>query len=132
MLRKTGYDEGRVMFKTCAIAAISLFSAIPAHADFVPVNDREVFLGLIEGRELRLGVFQIALKITPDGQINGSALGWGVTGTWAWEDGYFCREIDWSGKPIPYNCQLVEAQGTDRVRFTVDKGEGDEATFNLR
>ncbi|MGL4321180.1 MAG: dihydrodipicolinate reductase [Paracoccaceae bacterium] len=120
------------MFKTIALAAFALFPALPACAEFMPVNDRDEFLRVVDGRELRLGVFQIELKITPDGQINGSALGWDVTGTWAWEDGYFCREIDWSGKPIPYNCQLVEVQDNAKIRFTVDKGAGDEATFNLR
>jgi hypothetical protein len=101
------------MFKVFALAAFAALTAAPALADFVAISDRE-------------------LKITPDGQINGSALGWDVTGTWAWEDGYFCREIDWSGKPIPYNCQLVEVQDNAKIRFTVDKGAGDEATFNLR
>jgi hypothetical protein len=104
----------------------------PAMAEFKPVSDKQAFLDLMQGRELRMGVFQIALQITADGMINGSALGWDVTGTWSWDDGFFCREIDWSGKAIPYNCQLVEASGTEKIRFTVDQGAGDEATFNLR
>jgi hypothetical protein len=120
------------MIRFLAMTAMAGAFAMPAHADFVPVSDRDSFLAMVEGRELRLGLFQIALTITPDGQINGSALGWGITGTWAWEDGYFCREIDWSGKVIPYNCQLVEVLGNEKMRFTVDKGAGDEATFNLR
>jgi hypothetical protein len=120
------------MIRFLVTSAVAGLMAVPALADFVPVNDKASFLAMLEGRELRLGVFQIAIQITPDGQINGSALGWDMTGTWAWEDGYFCREIDWSGKVIPYNCQLVEVQGTDRMRFTVDRGAGDDATFNLR
>ena len=120
------------MFKAMTTAILAVFAALPAHADFKPISDREAFMQAIDGRELRMGVFQITLKITPDGQINGSALGWDVTGTWAWDDGYFCREMDWSGKVIPYNCQLVEVLGAEKVRFTVDKGAGDEATFNLR
>jgi hypothetical protein len=120
------------MVRLFAMTALAATISTTAHADFVPVSDKAVFLSMLEGRELRLGVFQIAIQITPDGQINGSALGWDMTGTWAWEDGYFCREIDWSGKAIPYNCQLVEVQGTEKMRFTVDKGAGDEATFNLR
>lgn len=120
------------MFRSLAGAVLALVTALPAQAEFVPVSDRETFLRAVEGRELRIGVFQIALKITPDGVINGSALGWDLTGTWAWQDGFFCREIDWSGKAIPFNCQLVEVQDRDKIRFTVDQGAGDEATFNLR
>ncbi len=120
------------MLRFFSATALAVFSAMPAQADFVPVSDKGEFLAMLEGRELRLGVFQIAIQITPDGQINGSALGWDMRGTWAWEDGYFCREIDWSGEVIPYNCQLVEVSGDEKMRFTVDKGAGDEATFNLR
>lgn len=120
------------MFKAMTAATFATMTAIPAHAEFVAINDREEFLRVVDGQELRLGIFQITLRITRDGQINGSALGWDVTGNWDWRDGYFCREIDWSGKPIPYNCQLVEVSGAEKIRFTVDKGAGDEATFNLR
>ena len=67
-----------------------------------------------------------------DGRIDGSALGWRITGRWTWKDGYFCREMDWSGMAIDFNCQLVEAAGVDRMRFTVDQGRGDSATFRLR
>lgn len=114
------------------LAALLTFTASPVLADgFEPVRDREAFVALVEGRELRLGLFRIGLNVMPDGQIEGSALGWRVTGTWSWKDGYFCREMEWSGKPIPYNCQLVEARG-DELRFTVDRGAGDSAAFRLR
>lgn len=107
--------------------------ALPASAQaFETVSDRDTFLALLDGRELRLGVFGIALDVRADGSIVGRASGWDVVGTWSWQDGYFCREMDWSGMPIPYNCQLVEVQNNAKMRFTVDRGAGDEATFNLR
>jgi hypothetical protein len=100
--------------------------------DFEPVKDKDDFLSLVQNRELRIGLYSLSLNVLPDGQIKGSALGWDITGNWQWRDGYFCREMDWSGMPIEYNCQLVEAQGAERMRFTVDKGAGDSATFRLR
>ena len=69
--------------------------------------------------------------MTEDGRIDGSAVGWDITGTWQWQDGYFCREMAWGGDPIPYNCQLVEVEGDDRIRFTVDRGAGRSAAFSL-
>jgi hypothetical protein len=33
---------------------------------------------------------------------------------------------------IPYNCQLVEERGGEVMRFTVDRGTGDSASFRLR
>lgn len=99
---------------------------------FHPVQDRESFVDLVDGRELRLGLFGIRLRVTGDGRIDGNALAAPVTGTWDWRDGYFCRVMDWSGREIPHNCQLVEARDGRELRFTVDRGAGDSATFRLR
>lgn len=118
--------------RIAAAASLAMLFGLPASADgFSPVREKSRFLSLIEGRELRLRLFNIRLSLSPDGGIKGSALGWGVTGTWNWKDGYFCRELDWSGTEIPFNCQLVEARGDRELRFTVDRGKGDSAAFRL-
>lgn len=110
----------------------TLGAALPAAADgFEPVTDKARFLQLIEGRELRLGLFGVGLRVLPDGRIEGSAMGWPITGSWEWREGYFCREMDWSGTAIAPNCQLVEARG-NALRFTVDRGAGQSAEFALR
>jgi hypothetical protein len=103
-----------------------------AASEFEPVRDKSAFLSLVQDRELRIGLYNLSLNVLPDGQIKGSALGWEITGSWAWQDGYFCREMDWSGMAIDYNCQLVEAAGGEKLRFTVDQGAGDSAVFRLR
>lgn len=115
-----------------AFVAVCLIAG-PLRADsFVPVRDLPDFLKLVEGRDLRIGLYDLTLQLSPDGSITGSALGWGITGAWVWKDGYFCRNMDWSGYAIEQNCQLVEALGTEKMRFTVDQGTGDSATFRLR
>jgi hypothetical protein len=87
---------------------------------------------LVKDKDLRIGLYNLTLNVLPEGKINGSALGWGISGTWSWQDGYFCREMDWSGYAIESNCQLVEARGTSELRFTVDRGAGRSASFRLR
>lgn len=110
-----------------------LLLATPALSEtYQPITDRTAFVDIITQRELRIGLYNLTLTITPKGEIRGSALGWQITGDWTWQDGYFCRQMDWSGTPIPYNCQLVEAKGTDKLRFTTDKGAGNSAAFDLR
>jgi hypothetical protein len=120
------------MFRTIAIVMSLAAPAAAQASDFQPVRDKGDFLTLVQDRELRIGIYDLSLNVLPDGRIKGSALGWDITGTWKWQDGYFCREMDWSGMEIDYNCQLVEARDNERLRFTVDKGAGDSATFRLR
>ncbi len=121
------------MIRSLCLTVFGLLAALPVTAnDFATVRDKSEFLSLVEGRDLRISLYNLTLNVMPDGQIKGRALGWDITGSWDWQDGYFCRQMDWSGTEIPYNCQLVEAQGTDRLRFTVDRGKGDSASFKLR
>ena len=111
------------------LVALATFPAM-AHA-FERVSDRATFMQAVGGQELRIGLYNLTINVLDDGNITGSALGWDITGTWNWRDGYFCREMDWSGTAIDYNCQLVELDG-DRIRFTVDQGAGDDAVFRIR
>jgi hypothetical protein len=120
------------MFRILATAMLIAAPVAAAANEFQPVKDRTDFLSLVADRELRIGLYNLSLNVLPDGQIKGSALGWDITGNWQWQNGYFCREMDWSGTPIAYNCQLVEVDGAEKLRFTVDRGAGDSATFRLR
>ncbi|MFZ5710375.1 MAG: dihydrodipicolinate reductase [Pseudomonadota bacterium] len=129
----------RLVFVCAALSALSVMPlaageelAGPGTGGFVPVRDRDTFIHLVDGRELRLGRYGVRISVHPDGRIEGRALGWGLEGSWAWREGYFCREMDWSGFRIGYNCQLVEAMGDEALRFTVDRGAGDSAVFRLR
>lgn len=116
--------------KIAAVAAIAGLTALPAYA-YTPVTDKDAFLSLMGGKNLTNRLYGVNLNVNPNGTIIGTGAGWEITGTWSWENGYFCREMNWGGDPIAYNCQLVEAQGSD-LRFTTDQGAGDSASFRLR
>lgn len=119
--------------KYAFLAAILATTAAPAVADsYVPVKDQATFVSLVQGKELRNRLYGVRLNVLDNGQIAGAALGWDIEGSWTWQDGYFCREMSWGGDPIPYNCQLVEANGNSQMRFTVDQGAGDSASFRLQ
>jgi hypothetical protein len=115
-----------------ALFALALIASPAFAEDYKPVSEKSAFLALIAGKELRNGLYDLSLRLNPGGEIKGEALGWQITGNWSWKDGYFCREMDWEGYAIPYNCQLVEARGAKDIRFTVDRGAGDSAAFRLR
>ena len=104
----------------------------PANAKaFERISDRDTFVDTVDGKDLRIALYGLTLNVLADGTIAGRAIGWGISGTWIWEDGYFCRDMDWSGTAIGYNCQLVELNG-DRIRFTVDQGDGRNAVLRIR
>ncbi|WP_422071124.1 dihydrodipicolinate reductase [Tranquillimonas rosea] len=119
----------RIVHAIAAALGLTMLSA-PAHAEFRQVSERATFLDIVQGRELsRLGV---SLRVTPDGRITGSALGFDVTGSWEWRNGYFCRTIDYGSGRLPNNCQVVLVNGGGTVRFIADQGQGDSADLSLR
>ena len=92
------------------------------------IDTRESFVSLVENTSLRrLG---IRLNVHSDGTIQGRALGKEVTGTWKWEGGYFCRDLQYGAQLLEYNCQQVELRG-DTLRFTSDRGTGQWADLRL-
>ena len=119
--------------KHLVLALIVALTGSPALADgYAPVKDQDAFLSLVQGKELRNFLYGVRLNVMEGGTIAGSAIGWEIVGNWTWQNGYFCREMSWGGDPIPYNCQLVEVRGDDRIRFTGDQGAGESASFRLQ
>lgn len=112
------------------ISCMLLFAAGPALADFQRVTDRDRFVSLVSDRDLtRLG---IRLQVKNDGRILGRAFGQKITGDWAWDGGYFCRDLFVNDDMLdPDNCQKVEVRG-NTLRFTSDKGQGDYADLRLK
>lgn len=121
------------MLRSAILLSLALIPLLapPARAEeFTPIREQARFIALTEGRSLRHTAFGIRLSVTPDGGISGQALGTPVTGNWHWRDGFFCRDMAWGARAIPFNCQLVEARG-DQLRFTTDQGRGQSARFRL-
>lgn len=100
-----------------------------ASEQFSVVSSRDTFVSLISDRELRR--FGITLTVTSGGQIIGRAFGTEVTGQWAWQDGFFCRDLFWGEQNLGYNCQQVQVAG-DTLRFRSDQGTGQYADLTLR
>lgn len=119
------------MIRALSLALAALLAMPSAALAYDRISDRATFLQTVGGKNLRIALYGLTINVRDDGNIVGRAMGWDITGTWSWQDGFFCREMDWSGYAIDYNCQLVEVDG-DRIRFTVDQGAGDDAVLRIR
>lgn len=109
--------------------AAALAVSVTASLAFERVDSRDTFVDLVNGRTLTtLGV---RLQVSPTGEIRGRAFGQNVTGAWEWQNGYFCRRMQAGNTEVPMNCQLVELNGAT-LRFTSDRGAGDNARLTLR
>ena len=109
----------------------ALLIAAPAAASAQVVTDRDAFVALVEGRSLTQRLLGVDLRVSSDGQITGGAMGGAVTGSWVWQDRFFCREMAWGSRLFDLNCQAVVLDG-DLLRFTADKGAGDSAALRIR
>ena len=117
--------------RTLIIAAAMVATVLPqiASADLKRVESRGEFVQLVEGKTLSRPL--VRLNVSSDGSIKGRGATWDVTGKWSWENGLFCRDINWGGDDLGYNCQVVQANGTS-MRFIADQGAGDSADFRIR
>ncbi|SIS84875.1 hypothetical protein SAMN05421759_104278 [Roseivivax lentus] len=104
---------------------------VPAagHASAERIGSKQEFVELVQGKRLTRPL--VDLQVAPNGAISGTGAAWDVTGNWTWQDGFFCRDLEWGGDPLGYNCQLVTRDG-NRVIFTSDRGQGRSAGFTLR
>lgn len=107
----------------------AMIAPVAAQASAERIGTKEQFVGLIQGKKLTRPL--VNLRVSPDGQISGTGAAWDVTGNWTWQDGFFCRDLEWGGDPLGYNCQMVTADG-NRITFTSDRGQGRSAGFTLR
>lgn len=123
----------RFILVATLVAGAAIMAPTSSTADALErISDRTAFLAEVQGRELRLALYGIALSVNADGSIKGKAFGQAVTGSWEWNDGLFCRELDVPGSSIAPNCQLVEVVPGQSIRFTADAGKGRAATFRIR
>ncbi|MEM8730286.1 MAG: dihydrodipicolinate reductase [Pseudomonadota bacterium] len=113
------------MIKRLAFAACVL-SAQPLAAEFQMVDSETQFKQLVSGKTLTRPL--VRLRVSPQGAISGKGMTWDVTGEWKWQNGYFCRDLEWGGEDLGYNCQQVTVNGR-KIRFTSDRGTGEFADF---
>lgn len=115
--------------KLAVLTVVGMLIGTGVSAEFAKVDSADEFKKIIAGKTLTRPLVQ--LQVSPAGEISGRGMRWDVTGSWTWNDGYFCRDLFWGGDALGYNCQEVRVRD-GRIRFTSDRGEGPFADFRLR
>jgi len=70
------------------------------------------------------------LVINGDGTISGPWDGSGISGTWEWRDGAWCRIVSIGGEARPEDCQIWSIEG-NQATFVRDRGNGGSATYTI-
>lgn len=117
------------MWKILGILITMLAAPAFASADYTKIDDKSEFLRLVQGKTLTRPL--VKLQVSPAGQISGKGASWDVNGNWTWKNGYFCRDLNWGGTDLGYNCQEV-GLSNGRIRFTSDQGRGQSADFRMK
>ena len=116
------------MFRLCALT-IALVATPAFAANYTKINHKAEFVKLVQGKMLTRPL--VKLQVSSAGSIKGRGAAWDVNGQWTWKNGYFCRNLNWGGTELGYNCQEV-GWSNGKVRFTSDQGMGQSAEFKLR
>jgi hypothetical protein len=113
------------------VSAALAFALVPqlASAELKRIDNKSEFVQLVQGKTLSRPL--VRLEVNSDGSIKGRGVRWDVTGSWSWQNGFFCRDLNWGGDDLGYNCQEVRANDNE-LRFTSDQGTGESADFRLR
>lgn len=107
--------------------ALTLFTTGALAQDFTRIDSELEFRELALEKTLYLGDTQVTVH--DGGAMTVIFKGKEITGTWQWEDGYFCRILkSYSTKA---DCQLWEHDGTD-FRIARDKGNGEAFVYTLQ
>ena len=65
-----------------------------------------------------------------DGTITGTVGGREMTGTWSWQDEFYCRSITIADTSVPYDCQILILSGDELIAIR-DRGMGESNVFQL-
>lgn len=118
----------------CGIACVALTvsawngTASAAGSGKQKIETEQEFRDLIV--EKRLSSEHGYVIVHADGTMTGDFGGKNLTGTWSWDDRYYCRTARLGNKKIALNCQTVTVSG-DKVTFGRNKGLGKKSKYRL-
>ncbi|MEO0485579.1 MAG: hypothetical protein AAF092_06680 [Pseudomonadota bacterium] len=99
-----------------------------AEAEAGAITSEAAFRSAIVGRELTFKANRFT--INADGTFSGPWDGNGISGTWVWEDGAFCREGVAGARVLDRDCQTWAVNGATAT-VTRDRGAGPSFDYTI-
>ncbi len=124
----------KYLFPTLATICLTISgcaSTLPENAEFERISSKEQYLELVAGRVGRTKGTNITSTAFADGTLKGGSGAKKFSGTWTWEDEYFCREVTVGSKVLEPDCQIIEISGST-LKVTRKKGEGEIVFLQLK
>ena len=118
----------------CGIAGVALAvsawsgAASAANSGKKKIETEQEFRDVVV--EKRLSNKHGYTMVHEDGTLSGDFGGKKMTGTWSWDDKYFCRTAKLGSKKFPLNCLTVTVSG-DKATFRRNKGMGKRTKYRL-
>ena len=120
--------------KMLSIAALTTLTACagtttpPATGTATTITTEAAFRSTLVGKTI--GFAGNTFVINADNTVSGPWDGTGITGTWSWEDQYWCRDIAIGGTARNPDCQIWTVEGTSAT-VTRDRGNGSSFTYSI-
>ena len=103
-----------------ALAAWHSVRQVSAADSSVRITSEKEFRDQVIGKKLVSKRGHVSVH--EDGTLSGESKKKKITGTWSWEDQYYCRTVKLGGKDFGHDSQVVEVSG-DTMTFKGKKGK---------
>ena len=107
-------------FAFVALVACHSVQQVSAADSSVRITSEQEFRGHVIGKKLVNKGGHVVVH--EDGTLSGEFKKKKITGTWSWEDQYYCRTGKLGGKDFGHDCQVVEVSGNTMI-FKGNKGK---------
>lgn len=101
------------------------------NVEFERIASKEQYLELVAGRVAQMKGSNFSSTAFADGTMKGGGGDRKLSGTWTWEDGFFCREGTIGSDVLKRDCQIIEISG-DTLKVKRNRGEGENVVLQLK
>ena len=121
----------KVILTAIVLTVSGCATTAPDNVVYERITSKEQYVELVTGRAGLSKGSNISTTTFADGTMKGGGGGKTFSGTWTWEEEYFCREGTIGSNVLKRDCQTVEISG-DSLKIGRNKGKGESVVYILK